>query len=157
MLAKLDTLATVSIAVLALVIAVVLWRLLGLYLRARICGVHVSLAELATMGLHRLDARTIVNALVMAERDKLGVTATDLQAHALAGGDVQLVVGSMIIARRANVEMTWHKAAALDLAGGNALKNVLDRIPKTVVQRSAGGVARSETERSNEYLSPGRH
>jgi uncharacterized protein YqfA (UPF0365 family) len=130
-IAKLDVLTTVALAVAALVIVAVLWRLLGLYLRARICGAPVSLAEVATMWLHRLDAQTIVNALVMTEREGLGVSAAELQAHALAGGDVQRVVGAVIIARRANVDMTWHKAAALDLAGGNALKNVLDRIPKS--------------------------
>jgi uncharacterized protein YqfA (UPF0365 family) len=129
-LAKLDILTTVSLAVAALVIVVVLWRLLGLYVRARLCGVPVSLPELAGMWLHRLDAQTIVNALVMTEREGLGISAADLQAHALSGGDVQRVVGAMIIARRANVEMTWHKAATLDLMGGDALKNVLDRIPK---------------------------
>ena len=84
------------------------------------------------MWLHRLDAQTIVNALVMTEREGLGISAAELQAHALSGGDVQRVVSAVIIARRAKVDLSWHKASALDLAGGDALKNVLDRLPKSV-------------------------
>ena len=131
-LAKIDTLAAVSIALLALVVAVVLWRLMRLYLFAKIAGAPVSLAELAGMWLHRVDAQTIVNALVMARREGFDISAAELEAHALAGGDVQRVVGAMVIAHKANIEMTWHKASALELAGGNALKDVLERMPKSV-------------------------
>ncbi|MEC9241080.1 MAG: flotillin-like protein FloA, partial [Gemmatimonadota bacterium] len=50
--------------------------------------------------------------------------ANDLEAHYLAGGQVDRVVRSLISADKANIEMGFQQAAAIDLAGRDVFEAV---------------------------------
>lgn len=64
-----------------------------LWISARVSGVHISLLQLVLMRIRKVPAATIVRAMIEAHKAGLSdVTRDDLEAHYLAGGDVEKVV-----------------------------------------------------------------
>ena len=47
-----------------------------------------------------------------------------MEAHYLAGGDVDRVVDALIAAERASIPLTFERSAAIDLAGRDVLEAV---------------------------------
>ena len=64
----------------------------------------------------------IVLPMIKAVKTGLDVTVNKLEAHYLAGGNVDRVVNALIAAHRADIVLTFERAAAIDLAGRNVLK-----------------------------------
>jgi uncharacterized protein YqfA (UPF0365 family) len=58
----------------------------------------------------------------------LSLDTDGLEAHFLAGGDVERVVNALISADKANIELPFQQAAAIDLAG----RDVLDAVQMSV-------------------------
>ncbi len=59
------------------------------------------------------------------------LTTDNLEAHYLAGGDVNKVVLALIAADKANIDLEFQRAAAIDLAG----RDVLDAVKMSVTPR----------------------
>jgi uncharacterized protein YqfA (UPF0365 family) len=90
---------------------------------------RVSFFELLGMSLRKVNARTIVQAKIMATQAGLGdITASKLEAHYLAGGDVPRVIRALIAAQRADLDLDFDRACAIDLAG----RDVLDAVQTSV-------------------------
>ena len=91
----------------------------GLWINAKTAGVHISLLQLFMMRLRRVSPRTIVNALIMAHKAGLqnSITRDNLEAHYLAGGNVENVVRALISASKMGIDLPFMKATALDLKG----------------------------------------
>jgi uncharacterized protein YqfA (UPF0365 family) len=89
----------------------------------------VTFFELLGMSLRKVNARTIVQARIMAAQAGLGdITARKLEAHYLAGGDVPRVIRALIAAQRADLDLDFDRACAIDLAG----RDVLDAVQTSV-------------------------
>jgi len=90
----------------------------------------VRFLELLGMSLRKVNARTIVQARIMATQAGLGpdFTARRLEAHYLAGGDVPRVIRALIVAHRADLDLDFDRACAIDLAG----RDVLDAVQTSV-------------------------
>jgi len=90
----------------------------------------VTFLELLGMSLRKVNARTIVQARIMATQAGIGrdVTARRLEAHYLAGGDVPRVIRALIAAHRADLDLDFDRACAIDLAG----RDVLDAVQTSV-------------------------
>ena len=89
----------------------------------------VTFFELLGMNLRKVNARTIVQAKIMATQAGLGdITASKLEAHYLAGGDVPRVIRALIAAQRADLDLDFDRACAIDLAG----RDVLDAVQTSV-------------------------
>ena len=129
-LAEIDgaTIGLIALLIVILIVVAVLWRFLGLYIRAWISGAHVGLLELIGMSLRRVNPVAIVNARVQATRAGLDITTPEMESHVLAGGDVQRVINAMIAADKANIELPWKTATAIDLAG----RDILDAVQTSV-------------------------
>ena len=97
---------------------------LGLWISALAAGVKVSIMTLIGMRLRRVSPAQIVLPLVKANKAGLDVTVDQLEAHYLAGGDVDRVVDALIAAERATMELTFERSAAIDLAGRDVLEAV---------------------------------
>jgi uncharacterized protein YqfA (UPF0365 family) len=81
------------------------------------------------MSLRKVNARTIVQARIMAAQAGLGdITSRKLEAHSLAGGDVPRVIRALIAAQRADLDLDFDRACAIDLAG----RDVLDAVQTSV-------------------------
>jgi len=130
LLADIDisTILLIALVVVILVVVAVMWRFLGLYVRAWISGAHVGLLDLIGMSLRRVNPVAIVNARVQATRAGLEITTPEMESHVLAGGDVQRVINAMIAADKANIELPWKTATAIDLAG----RDILDAVQTSV-------------------------
>ena len=56
-----------------------------------------------------------------------------MEAHFLAGGNVNRLIQSLIVAQRANIDLNWETAAAIDLAGRNVLEAVQTSVDPKVI------------------------
>ena len=130
LLADLDgyTIGAIVLLIIVLIILGILWRFLGLYIRAWISGAHVGLLDLIGMQLRRVNPTAIVNARVQATRAGLEISTPEMESHVLAGGDVVRVINAMIAANKANIDLTWQTATAIDLAG----RDILDAVQTSV-------------------------
>ncbi len=90
----------------------------------------VTFLELLGMSLRKVNARTIVQAKIMATQAGIGrdTSARRLEAHYLAGGDVPRVIRALIAAHRADLDLDFDRACAIDLAG----RDVLDAVQTSV-------------------------
>ncbi|MDE6177365.1 MAG: flotillin-like protein FloA, partial [Paramuribaculum sp.] len=115
-----------------------------LWISARVSGVHISLMQLVLMRIRNVPASTIVRAMIEAHKAGLrDVTRDDLEAHYLAGGNVEKVVHALVSASKANIDLTFKMATAIDLAGRDVFQavqmsvnpKVIDTPPVTAVAK----------------------
>ena len=120
---------------------------LGLWISALAAGVKVSIMTLIGMRLRRVSPAQIVLPLVKANKAGLDVTVDQLEAHYLAGGDVDRVVDALIAAERATMELTFERSAAIDLAGRDVLEAVQMSVnPKVIETPIISAVAKNGIE-----------
>ena len=111
---------------------------LGLWVSALAAGVNVGIFTLVGMRLRRVVPSKIVLPLVKANKAGLDVNVDQLEAHYLAGGDVDRVVDALIAAER---------AAAIDLAGRDVLEAVQMSVnPKVIETPLISAVAKNGIE-----------
>ena len=120
---------------------------IGLWISARAAGVNVGIFNLVGMRLRRVIPSKIVLPLVKANKAGLDVNANQLEAHYLAGGDVDRVVDAQIAAQRATMSLTFERAAAIDLAGRDVLEAVQMSVnPKVIETPFISAVAQNGIE-----------
>lgn len=106
----------------------------GLWISALAAGVKIGIFTLVGMRLRRVPPAKIVGPLIKADKAGLNVTVNQLEAHYLAGGNVDRVVDALIAAERADIPLTFERAAAIDLAGRNVLEAVQMSVNPKVIQ-----------------------
>lgn len=107
----------------------------GLWISAWVSDAHVSLLTLFTMRLRRVPPSRIVLPLIKAKKaGLLDVTVDKLEAHFLAGGNVDRVIDALIAAHRADIHLTFERATAIDLAGRNVLEAVQMSVNPKVIE-----------------------
>lgn len=120
---------------------------LGLWISALAAGVNVGIFTLIGMRLRRVSPSKIVLPLVKANKAGLTVNVNQLEAHYLAGGDVDRVVDALIAAERASIPLTFERAAAIDLAGRDVLEAVQMSVnPKVIETPTISAVAKNGIE-----------
>jgi uncharacterized protein YqfA (UPF0365 family) len=107
----------------------------GLWISAAAAGVKVRIFTLLGMRLRRVIPSRIVNPLIKAQKAGLvDVSINKLEAHYLAGGNVDKVVNALIAAQRANIPLEFERAAAIDLAGRDVLEAVQMSVNPKVIE-----------------------
>ena len=86
------------------------------------------------MRLRRVPPIRIILPLIKAQKAGLDVTIDKLEAHYLAGGNVDRVVDALIAAHRADIPLEFERAAAIDLAGRNVLEAVQMSVNPRVIE-----------------------
>lgn len=120
---------------------------LGLWISALAAGVRVGIGTLIGMRLRRVPPARIVLPLVKAVKAGLDLSVNQLEAHYLAGGNVDRVVDALIAAQRAEIPLTFERAAAIDLAGRNVLEAVQMSVnPKVIATPQIAAVAMNGIE-----------
>jgi len=107
---------------------------IGLWISALAASVRVSIFDLIGMRLRRVSPARIVNPMIKAQKAGLNTPVTKLEAHYLAGGNVDRVVNALIAAERAKIPLTFERGAAIDLAGRNVLEAVQMSVNPKVIQ-----------------------
>jgi uncharacterized protein YqfA (UPF0365 family) len=141
-----------SVAVLAIIIIIAIILILsfiplGLWISALAAGVNIGIFTLIGMRLRRVTPAKIVNPMIKASKAGLQVSVDKLEAHYLAGGNVDNVVNALIAAQRANIPLVFEKAAAIDLAGRDVLQAVKMSVnPKVIETPVIAAVAKDGIE-----------
>jgi uncharacterized protein YqfA (UPF0365 family) len=120
---------------------------LGLWISALAAGVNVGIFTLVGMRLRRVPPSNIVLPLIKANKAGLTVHVNQLEAHYLAGGDVDKVIDALIAAHRAEIPLPFERSAAIDLAGRNVLEAVQMSVnPKVIETPLVSAVAKNGIE-----------
>ena len=118
------SLFTIAIVIIGLVLLFYLVPI-RLWITAIFSGVRLQLIrDLVGMRLRRVPPAAIVAPLITAQKAGIAINNDLLEAHYLAGGDVQMVVNALISADKANIDLSFERATAIDLAGRNVFEAV---------------------------------
>ena len=119
----------------------------GLWITAYFSGVKVGIGTLVGMRLRRVVPHHIIRPLIKATKAGLSLNINDLEAHYLAGGDINQVIDALIAAERANIPLKFEQAAAIDLAGRNVFEAVQVSVnPKVIETPFIAAVAKNGIE-----------
>jgi len=123
--------AVVGIIIL-LIVAVVLINFLGIWIQARAAGVPVGILNLLFMRFRKVHPAIIVNSRITAAKAGLNYDTDQLEAHYLAGGDIQNVVLALVAAEKAGISLSYDRACAIDLATKDTGKTVLEAVRTSI-------------------------
>src|SRR5439155_21056121 len=122
-----ESLYFVGVAVVALfafVLAIIFFKFFTTWLRARVANAPVSIGKMVGMSLRKVPVGLIVDNRITAVKAGLDVRSDPLEAHYLAGGDVDQVVLALIAADKAGMSLDFNRACAIDLATKGTGKTV---------------------------------
>ena len=120
---------------------------IGLWISALAADVHVGIFTLIGMRMRRVPPSKIVMPLIKANKAGLDVNVNQLEAHYLAGGNVDKVVDALIASQRAQIVLPFERSAAIDLAGRDVLEAVQMSVnPKVIETPIVSAVAKNGIE-----------
>jgi uncharacterized protein YqfA (UPF0365 family) len=119
-------------AVVCLIIFFVVISFINIWIQARMTGAPVSFLTLLSMRLRRVPIGLVVQSRITAVKAGIPLTTDQLEAHYLAGGDVNQVVRALIAAEKANLNLGFNQAAAIDLATHQSGKSVFEAVMTSV-------------------------
>lgn len=142
-------LITVFLLVVAAIIIMLFFYFvpLGLWISALAADVRVGIFTLVGMRMRRVVPQRIILPLIKANKAGLNVNSNQLEAHYLAGGNVDKVIDALIAAHRAQIPLPFERSAAIDLAGRNVLEAVQMSVnPKVIETPIVSAVAKNGIE-----------
>ena len=139
----------VGVALLIIIFLILFFTFIpvGLWITAYFSGVKIKITTLIGMRLRRVVPSRIVVPMIKATKAGLSIEIDKLEAHYLAGGNVNTLVDALIAAQRANIDLPFERAAAIDLAGRNVLEAVQVSVnPKVIETPKISAVAKDGIE-----------
>lgn len=122
-----------------LILFFVFLRYFRLWIQAKTTNANITLFDLLGMTFRKVNPSVITRTKIMAvqaglDESSTGITSKALEAHYLAGGNVQQVIRAMIAARKAKtIDLAFQAATAIDLAGRDVLEAVQTSVyPKVI-------------------------
>ena len=120
---------------------------IALWISAVAANVKIGILTLIGMRLRRVPPVKIVIPQIKASKAGLDISINKLEAHYLAGGNVDRVVNALIAAQRANIALEFERAAAIDLAGRDVLEAVQMSVnPKVIETPAISAIAKNGIE-----------
>jgi len=120
---------------------------IALWISAVAANVKVGILTLVGMRLRRVPPAKIINPQIKAVKAGLNIPINKLEAHFLAGGNVDRVINALIAAQRANISLEFERAAAIDLAGRDVLEAVQMSVnPKVIEPPPISAIAKNGIE-----------
>lgn len=105
-----------------------------LWISAIASGVKVRIGHLIGMRIRKVIPALIVTPLIKSTKAGIDININKLEAHFLAGGNVDRVVNALIAAQRAGIPLDFEKACAIDLAGRDVLQAVQMSVNPKVIE-----------------------
>ncbi|WP_423127728.1 flotillin-like FloA family protein [Gaoshiqia sp. Z1-71] len=106
----------------------------GLWFTATLSGVRISIMEIILMRFRKTPPALIIQALIMSHKGGVPVNRDQLEAHYLAGGNVNKLVYGLVVAKKAGLKISFEKAAAADLQGVDLFESVKAEVAKRAQQ-----------------------
>lgn len=128
-------LSVILIVVALIILFIILYFVpIGLFVTAFFSGVKVRIfKDLVGMRLRKVPPHVIVRAMITATKAGIALDIGKLEAHYLAGGNVERVINALISADKANLGLSFERATAIDLAGRDVLEAVkMSVLPKVI-------------------------
>ncbi|MCK6606056.1 MAG: flotillin-like protein FloA [Ignavibacteriaceae bacterium] len=108
---------------------------IGLWISAISSGVKVKIfRDLVGMRLRKVPPHVIVRSVITATKAGIVVEMPKLEAHYLAGGNVEKVVNALVSADKAKLDLSFERATAIDLAGRDVLEAVKMSVNPKVIE-----------------------
>ena len=117
----------------ALIIGGLVLQYVGLWVQAWVSGAKVGFVNLIMMRFRKVRPHTIVFNRISAKKAGLDIPTDLLEAHYLAGGNVDRVIRALIAADKAKIDLPWDRATAIDLAGRDILDAVRTSVDPKVI------------------------
>ena len=137
----------IAVVIIALFLVFITVVPIGMWITAVASGVKIGLFSLIGMKIRRVKPEYIVNPMIKATKAGINVKTNQLEAHFLAGGNVDSVVNALIAAERAGINLTFEQASAIDLAGRNVFEAVnMSVTPKVIETPQIAAVAKDGIE-----------
>ena len=116
---------------------------IGLWISAYFAGVRVAIfKDLVGMRLRKVPPRQIITPKISATKAGLEIELDRMEAHFLAGGNVNAVTLALISADKANIDLTFERAASIDLAGRDVLEAVKMSVNPKVINTPIAAIAK---------------
>lgn len=142
--------AVVVVLFVILLVAGIFSSYFSLWIQCQLTGADITIFDLIGMTFRKVNAKSIVRSKIMATRAGLTdpeLTSRALEAHDLAGGNVQQVIRALIAARKAKtISLTFREATAIDLAGRDVLKSVQTSVNPEVIDCPPRGSAKDSLD-----------
>ena len=120
---------------------------IGLWISALASGVKVRIIQLIGMRIRRVVPGRIIKPMIKAQKAGLDLSIDKLEAHFLAGGNVDRVVNALIASQRAGITLGFERACAIDLAGRDVLTAVQMSVhPKVIETPIVAAIAKDGIE-----------
>jgi len=120
------------LVVLALILVIVLANFFGIWLRAKVADAPVSFGRLIGMRLRKVPLGLIVDSRITALKAGLHADTDALEAHYLAGGNVNQVILALIASDKAGITLDYNRACAIDLAVKGTNRTVLEAVRTSI-------------------------
>ena len=116
----------------ALIFIVIIFNFIGIWVRALVANAPVGLFNMVAMRLRGVPVAPIVDSRITAVKAGLDIETDPLEAHYLAGGNVQQVILALIAADKAGIVLDFNRACAIDLATKGTGKTVLEAVRTSI-------------------------
>ena len=128
--------AFLAIGIAVLIFILIFFRFVpvGLWIAAWSSGAKVGIFSLIAMRLRRVNPYRIVMPFIKLTKANIPIPISQLEAHHLAGGNVDAVVNALIAANRANLDLQFDRATAIDLAGRDVFEAVRMSVNPKVIE-----------------------
>jgi uncharacterized protein YqfA (UPF0365 family) len=120
------------LGVVVLIFAIIISRFFGLWLRAWIANAPVGMGKMIGMSLRKVPVGLIVDNRITAVKAGIDIPSDPLEAHYLAGGDVNHVILALIAADKSGISLDFNRACAIDLATKGTGKTVLEAVRTSI-------------------------
>lgn len=120
------------VALFILIFVIIMFNFIGIWIRARIANAPVGLFTMLAMRLRRVPVGLIVDNRITAVKAGIEIPTDPLEAHYLAGGNVDQVILALIAADKAGIQLDYNRACAIDLATKGTGKTVLEAVRTSI-------------------------
>lgn len=125
-----NNITTGQIIAIAVILLLALWftfSIIRVWLKALLSGVRISPTQILLMRLRGTDATLIVNLLIVSAKSGVHIPLDDLEACALARGDVKNVVEGLIYAKHKGLDFTISDAMKLEFEKQNIVQHLQNK------------------------------
>jgi len=131
------------VALLVLAVVALMWNAFWLWWQSILSNATVGLLQIIFMRFRKVNPAVIVTVRITAKKAGIDLSADQLEAHWLAGGNVARVVQALISASKANISLDYDRACAIDLAGRDVQEAVGTSVNPKVIDVPSGAMGRN--------------
>ena len=137
----------IAVVVIIAIIVFLTFVPIGLWISAIAASAHVSIGSMIGMRFRRISPSRVVMPYIKATKAGLKLSSNEMEAHVLAGGNIDRVIDALIAAESANIPLEFESARAIDLAGRDVLQAVKMSVnPKVIETPVVAAIAKDGIE-----------